>query len=47
MAEKSLLTSLFQREELFPSLEKRGEGRFFNRYLFNYENLNNYIIKII
>jgi hypothetical protein len=25
---KSLLTSLCQREELYPSLEKRGEGRF-------------------
>jgi hypothetical protein len=27
---KSLLTSLCQREGLFPSLEKRGEGRFSN-----------------
>jgi hypothetical protein len=26
---KSLLTSLFQREEYIPSLAKRGEGRFF------------------
>jgi len=27
---KSFLTSLFQREEQFPSLEKRREGRFLN-----------------
>ena len=27
---KSLLTSLFQREGLFPSLVKRGKGRFSN-----------------
>ena len=27
---KSLLTSLFQREVKYPSLEKRGKGRFFN-----------------
>jgi hypothetical protein len=27
---KSLLTSLCQREAMFPSLEKRGKGRFFN-----------------
>jgi hypothetical protein len=27
---KSLLTSLFQREGINPSLEKRGEGRFFD-----------------
>jgi hypothetical protein len=27
---KSLLTSLYQREEIYPSLVKRGEGRFFN-----------------
>ena len=27
---KSLLTSLYQREEINPSLEKRGKGRFFN-----------------
>jgi hypothetical protein len=27
---KSLLTSLFQREDLCPSLAKRGKGRFFN-----------------
>jgi hypothetical protein len=27
---KSLLTSLFQREVMYPSLEKRGKGRFFN-----------------
>jgi hypothetical protein len=27
---KSLLTSLYQREEMYPSLAKRGVGRFFN-----------------
>jgi hypothetical protein len=27
---KSLLTSLYQREGIYPSLAKRGEGRFFN-----------------
>ena len=27
---KSLLTSLYQREEQHPSLAKRGKGRFFN-----------------
>jgi hypothetical protein len=27
---KSLLTSLYQREEINPSLAKRGTGRFFN-----------------
>jgi hypothetical protein len=27
---KSLLTSLYQREGNYPSLPKRGEGRFFN-----------------
>jgi hypothetical protein len=27
---KSLLTSLYQREVIYPSLEKRGVGRFFN-----------------
>jgi hypothetical protein len=27
---KSLLTSLYQREEINPSLAKRGKGRFFN-----------------
>ncbi len=27
---KSLLTSLYQREEMYSSLVKRGVGRFFN-----------------
>jgi len=27
---KSLLPSLYQREAMYPSLAKRGEGRFFN-----------------
>jgi len=27
---KSLLTSLCQREEIYPSFVKRGKGRFFN-----------------
>jgi len=29
---KSLLTSLWQREGLFPSLAKRGEGRFYEYF---------------
>src|SRR4030066_989054 len=36
---KSLLTSLCQREG-FPSLGKRGEGRFSNQCQFNFETLN-------
>jgi len=36
---KSLLTSLYQREE-FPSLVKRGKGRFSNQCQFNFETLN-------
>jgi hypothetical protein len=31
---KSLLTSLCQREVRYPSLEKRGKGRFFNNDAF-------------
>jgi hypothetical protein len=27
---KSLLSSLYQREGIYPSLAKRGKGRFFN-----------------
>jgi hypothetical protein len=34
---KSLLPSLFQREELCPSLAKRGEGRFYNVILVSVE----------
>jgi len=30
---KSLLTSLCQREEFYPSLAKRGEGRFYNIFV--------------
>jgi hypothetical protein len=30
LIKKSLLTSLCQREGIYPSLAKRGEGRFFN-----------------
>jgi len=36
---KSLLTSLCQREELYPSLAKRGEGRFSDQREVNYETL--------
>jgi hypothetical protein len=49
---KSLLTSLYQREEYsplergagvcIPSLAKRGKGRFFNKCLFFFENINNF-----
>ena len=38
---KSLLTSLFQREDLYPSLAKRGEGRFSGKCGFTYELLSN------
>ncbi len=41
---KSLLTSLFQREEKCPSLVKRGGGRFLGACLFNYETLNNFLL---
>ena len=37
---KSLLTSLFQREDLYPSLVKRGEGRFSGKCGFTYELLS-------
>jgi hypothetical protein len=36
---KSLLTSLFQREG-FPSLEKRGQGRFLTTCSGNYETIH-------
>ena len=39
---KSLLTSLFQREDLYPSLAKRGEGRFSGKCGFTYELFSNY-----
>jgi hypothetical protein len=29
---KSLLASLYQREGIYPSLVKRGKGRFFNNH---------------
>jgi hypothetical protein len=32
---KSLLTSLCQREAMYPSLVKRGKGRFFNNITLN------------
>jgi hypothetical protein len=38
---KSLLTSLYQREDLYPSLAKRGKGRFSDLCKFNFETLNN------
>jgi hypothetical protein len=31
---KSLLTSLYQREAMYPSLVKRGKGRFFDNVKF-------------
>ena len=37
---KSLLTSLCQREDSNPSLEKRGKGRFLDVCKFNFETLN-------
>jgi hypothetical protein len=37
---KSLLTSLYQREDLIPSLAKRGKGRFYDKCLFNNETFN-------
>jgi general secretion pathway protein G len=42
---KSLLTSLYQREE-FPSLAKRGKGRFFNQCQFKFEPLNKKYLKL-
>ena len=40
---KSLLTSLFQRERKYPSLAKRGKGRFCGTCQFNFETLNKII----
>ena len=37
---KSLLSSLFQREDLYPSLVKRGKGRFSDLCKFNFKTLN-------
>jgi len=37
---KSLLTSLYQREVLYPSLAKRGKGRFSDVSTFNFKTLN-------
>jgi|GEM_PF-1629120 outer membrane lipoprotein-sorting protein len=39
---KSLLTSLCQREAIFPSLAKRGERRFYSRCVFSYALLRRY-----
>jgi hypothetical protein len=39
---KSLLTSLCQREENYPSLAKRGQGRFCGACQINFETLKNY-----
>jgi len=41
---KSLPTSLYQREDLNPSLVKRGKGRFSDLCKFNFETLNNYTL---
>jgi hypothetical protein len=40
---KSLLTSLFQREGKYPSLAKRGKGRFCGTCQFNFGTLNKII----
>jgi hypothetical protein len=37
---KSLLPSLYQREDLSPSLVKRGKGRFSDLCEFNFDTLN-------
>ena len=42
---KSLLTSLYQREDLSPSLAKRGKGRFSDLCGFNFETLNKLFIE--
>ncbi len=42
---KSLLTSLYQREEINPSLAKRGKGRFFNNDALPMNSLVNIIHK--
>jgi len=36
---KSLLTSLYQREVLYPIVAKRGKGRFSDSCKFNFETL--------
>jgi hypothetical protein len=41
---KSLLTSLCQREEITPSLVKRGKGRFSDLYKFNLKIRNKCIL---
>jgi hypothetical protein len=41
---KSLLTSLYQREAISPSLAKRGAGRFSGQCGFTYELLSNKFI---
>jgi hypothetical protein len=40
---KSLLTSLYQREVKYPSLEKRGKGRFFNNDALLMNSLINHL----
>jgi hypothetical protein len=37
IVEKSLLTSLCQREAISPSLAKRGEGRFYDICILTYD----------
>jgi hypothetical protein len=44
---KSLLPSLCQREEMYPSLAKRGEGRFFNNDALLMNSLVSGISKIM
>jgi hypothetical protein len=43
---KSLLSSLCQREDLYPSLVKRGKGRFSDLCKFNFETLNNCFLSV-
>jgi hypothetical protein len=44
IVEKSLLTSLCQREAISPSLAKRGEGRFYDICSLTYDRINNCLI---
>jgi len=43
---KSLLTSLYQREGNYPSLAKRGEGRFFNNVILLITALVNKVLAL-
>ncbi len=43
---KSLLTSLYQREGNYPSLAKRGEGRFFKNVILLITALVNKVLSL-